>query len=125
MDRIIDDKLENVKNLRFGITLSRKEVEDIIGFGKHRPFFDGIGSDGRGNILVMRSKSVADEGTETVFDLFDPEGYYLYKITMPITPRIIADGYVYSCEDDPSTEFVKVKRYKIKNWEQIRDKRRE
>lgn len=122
-DKIIDDKIENVKNLRFGINLSRKEVEDIIGFDKHRPFFDGICSDGSGNIYVMRSKSAADEGKETEFDLFDPEGYYLYNITIPVTPRIITNGYVYSFEDDPNTDYVKVKRYKIKNWKHIKDKR--
>jgi hypothetical protein len=119
-DKIIDEKLENVKNLRFGITLSRKEVEDIIGFEKHRPFFDGICSDGSGNIYVMRSKSVADEGKGTEFDLFDQEGYYLYKVIIPITPIIIAEGYVYSFEDDPNTDYVKVKRHKIKNRDQLK-----
>ena len=48
----------------------------------------------------MRPKSVADEGKGAEFDLFDQEGHYLYKIIMPVIPKVIANGYIYSSEDD-------------------------
>jgi len=55
------------------------------------------------------------------FDIFSRDGYYLYKVIIPIPSDIIKNGYLYTCilNEDTGEEFAK--RYKIKNWAQIKE----
>jgi hypothetical protein len=61
------------------------------------------------------------EETDTIFDLFNQEGYYLYKIKMrEINPKIIKKGFIYTYRSNPDTGYFKVEKHKIKNWNQIK-----
>lgn len=117
-NKIISEKIENVRNLNIGIDLSKGETEKILNFKGHRPFYDGILTDDSGSIYVSKFKSVLEEQKNVMFDLFNSEGYFLYKVDMQISPYIIKGGYVYSSDIDG--EILAVKRYKIKNWDQIK-----
>jgi hypothetical protein len=65
---------------------------------------------------VRRLKSVFDEGQTDEFDIFNREGYYLYKTEMPFTPHFIKGGHIYHVHTDEETGEIKLIRYKIKNW---------
>jgi len=117
-NKLIDRYLERQKLFPIGEKLSRSEVKRTYIFPKFKPLFLGIISDDKGRIYI---RGYDPDDSSAYFDLFNKEGYYIYKIKAPLYPRIIKKGYVYLVKRDPGTDYVKVKRYKIKNWKQIKE----
>lgn len=81
------------------------------------PFFDGIHHDEAGNIYVRREKSYLSEEKGNWFDFFDKDGRYLYKLKVHVPVTRIRRGYIYSRGVDRETGYLRMKRYRIKNWE--------
>ncbi len=69
----------------------------------------------------MRFKLYNPEDISRVYDLFSEKGYYIYRVKMPLPPSIIKKGCIYRIERDQDTGYTKVKRYKIINWDQIKE----
>jgi hypothetical protein len=95
-----------------------KNVNNIP-FPKHKPHYGYILSDGDW-IFVMQYKSPQDQREEWPMDIFDAQGHYLYKSTLPVRPKLIKNGFVYLIDSSDESGNVRIKRYKIKNWEQIK-----
>jgi hypothetical protein len=107
---------------RGGFPFSKRELRKIYNFAKYKPFFTGIITDDSGHIFLQKPKSILHKEIDTFFDLFSQEGYYLYKVKIPeINPHIIKMGYIYTLRYNPDTGYYKVERFKIKNWEQIKE----
>ena len=90
-------------------------------FPKHMPFFYSIFTDCRGRIYVRRNPRERAGNGERVYDIFSKEGYYLYRATIPSSSYIIRNGYLYTRIVNEDTGEELVKRYKIKNWDQIKE----
>ncbi len=102
------------------LPISKKTVEETLHFEKHRAYFDNILSDDRQRLYVRRVKSVFDEGSGFEFDVFNREGYYLYRMKLPFSPEVIQDGHLYDVYTAEETGEVRVRRYRIKNWDLIK-----
>jgi len=87
---------------------------------EYKPYFFDIFSDREGRIYAQRNNARKIETVEKEFDVFSKDGYYLYKAVCQNTPYVIKDGYYYTRIQNDDTGEVFVKRYKIKNWEQIK-----
>jgi hypothetical protein len=118
-DKIIDDVLEDTADEEEG-RWPRDVVEEGADFPDHRPFFNGVASDDIGRIYVSKQKSVLDESQEVEFDIFGPEGFYLYRTTLSFRPNLVKDGYLYRTTYSEETGVYKVIRYRIKNWGEIK-----
>jgi hypothetical protein len=118
-DKIIDDTLESTTDDEHG-RWPRDVVEEGADFPDHRPFFNGVASDDIGRIYVSKQKSVLDESQEVEFDIFGPEGFYLYRTTLSFRPNLVKDGYLYRTTYSEETGVYKVIRYRIKNWGEIK-----
>jgi len=90
-----------------------------IPFPKHKPYFGRILTYGDW-IFVMHYRSPQDQSEVWTMDIFDKHGYYLYEGIFPIQPKIIKDGFVYRIDSSDETGNIRVKRYKIINWAQIK-----
>lgn len=101
--------------------ISRKQVAGTIRFPKHKPFYERIIKDNKDRIYVEKFKFIFDQGDNTDFDIFNKDGYYLYKAKIPPQYPVIRSGYIYTTEYDQDTGYAKIKRYRIRNWEQIRE----
>jgi len=97
----------------------KEVVEEAVQFPSYRPFFDRILTDDRGRIFIRRVKPVLDESENVEFDIFSKDGYYLYRALLPLSPEIIQNGYFYDLYTSDETGEVKIKRYKVLNWNQI------
>jgi hypothetical protein len=86
----------------------------------HKPFFYSLFTDSEGRIYAQRNNARLIETVEKTFDVFSEDGYYLYKTVCPLTPYAIKDGFFYTRIMNEDTGEVFVKRYKIKNWNQIK-----
>ena len=117
---LIDGYLENQDKLNRKEKLNRNEVKKAYVFPKNKPFFQRLMLDNENRIYVKRFKLYNPEDRSEVFDLFSEEGYFIYRVEMPLPPSIIRNGCIYRTESDRDTGYIKVKRYKIKNWEQIK-----
>lgn len=95
-------------------------MEEGANFAKYRPFYNRILKDDKGNIYVRKLKSVFDEEKSEEFDIFNPEGYYLYKIKLPFTPHLIKAGYIYHVHTDEEAGEIRLIRYMVKNWDSFR-----
>ncbi len=121
----IDDHMKAAKKQGFGV-LPTGEIEKFSNLTEYKPFFRDILSDDKGNIYVQ--KSILVIGNEIEYDLFNKVGHYLYKIKIPYLvdspfiklPIVIRNGNIYSGKHDKESGLDFLKRYKIKNWEQIK-----
>ncbi len=100
----------------------KEVVEEAVQFPGYRPFFDRILTDDRGRIFIRRVRPVLDESENVEFDIFSPEGHYLYRAIAPVSPEIIQNGYVYDLHTSDETGEVRIKRFKVLNWDQIAEK---
>lgn len=66
-------------------------------------------------------RSVLDDTDLYTFDIFNREGYYLYRTQLPFVPEIIRDGYLYDINRSEETEITQIKRYRIDNWASLKD----
>lgn len=119
--KLIDEWVERLNRRKQGPRYSRSEIKNAIKFPKYKSFYSMILKDDKGRIYVAKYKLSIDKDKIAEFDLFNREGYYLYKLKMSLYPRIIKDGYIYRTESDQETGYRRVKRYKIKNWDQIKE----
>jgi hypothetical protein len=123
---LIDREMKQINQSGFVKDISRRKYQSVRKMPKYKPFFSSIIKDDKDRIYVRRFKLPTDEDETPVFDVFNIEGYYLYKIKIPLyrTPfnqNSIQNGYVYVREYDFDLGYHYIKRYKIKNWEQIRE----
>lgn len=117
-DKIVKDIIDSQEER--GTPWPKGVVEEGANFAKYRPFYNRILKDDKGNIYVRKLKSVFDEEKSEEFDIFNPEGYYLYKIKLPFTPHLIKAGYIYRVHTDEGTGEIKLIRYIVKNWDSFR-----
>ena len=87
----------------------------------HKPFFYLILTDCKGRIYVQTNKILSKSNIDKEVDVFSKDGYYLYKSTIPRGTYVIKDGYLYAYVMNEDTGLELVKRFRIKNWEQIKE----
>lgn len=117
----IDSRLKRLK-MR-GEQFSRQEIENAYNFPENKPFFYGVRNDDKSNIYVHipRTFLVDPNNMYINFDLFNKDGTYLYRVKMLHPPDIIKNGYLYDDRMDENG-YIYIKRYKIKNWDQIKER---
>jgi hypothetical protein len=91
------------------------------------PYFFGILTDSKGRIYIQRNnahrgKSTVQDTVPKDVDVFSREGYFLYTTALPPNTTIIRDGYIYAFLADENEGLESVKRYKILNWDRIKDR---
>lgn len=101
-------------------TTAEKEKLKRAKIPEYKPFFYAIFSDSEGRIFVQRNNVHKLQTLEKEFDVFSKDGYYLYKTVCKHTPFLIKDGYYYTRLQNEESGEVFVKRYIIKNWDQIK-----
>lgn len=112
--QLIDRFMEMQEKLHIGPKLKRSEVIKAYKFPDYAPFYSRFIMDDKGRLYIQRFKSED-------YDVYNPEGYYLYNVKISPTPRIINNGYCYSVLRDLETDCLKLKRYRIKNWDIIKE----
>jgi hypothetical protein len=120
-NKIIDAYMERQKKRRAGPKLSRDEIEKAYNFPKYKPFFMELLKDDKNHIYVSRFSSFWQDEEGIRLDMFAKEGYYLWIVKIPFFPDRIRSGHIYRAESDLDSGYLKVKRYKIKNWDQIKE----
>lgn len=109
-------------NERGGVQWAVGDLKKLYKFAKYKPFFSNIKTDDTGHIFLQKSKSVIKSEEDTYFDCFSKEGYYLYRVKIhEVNPRVIKNGCIYTYRTDPDTGYYKVERYRITNWDQVKD----
>ena len=91
-------------------------------------FFSRFRYDGMTNIFVKRKRSNIDESPKMRFDVFNLQGFCLYKIIIPLDPKnnsgiLFYSGQLYVLHKDKNTGIASIIRYKIKNWDKLREYR--
>jgi hypothetical protein len=102
------------------IKLTEDVLEAACQFPSHRPFFHLILVDDAGRIYVRSARSVLDRSSGASFDIFDEQGYYLYRMDLPFSPEIIHKGNLYDVSTSEETGYVRIKRYAVKGWDRIK-----
>jgi len=99
----------------------RKKYQDYP-LPEHAPFYDSFLSDDLGRIYVFTREEEAKDKERRVADVFNQDGYYLYRIELPGTLQVIKKGILYALVIDKETELEQIKRFKIMNWDSMRMK---
>jgi hypothetical protein len=119
-DKVIDRKMEGQKKRERGIKISRSKYASALKFPKHKPFYERIIKDDKDRIYVRKFKFPFNQGDSADFDMFNKDGYYLYKAKISARFPMIRYGFIYTTEYDQDTGYSKIKRYQIKNWNQLK-----
>ena len=106
---------------RRGIKLTKENQEAAFQFPSHRPFFNRVLVDELGRIYVREAESILERSGEVRLDVFSGKGHYLYRLTIPFTPDLIHSGFLYDISISEDTGEVRIKRFKIRNWDQMED----
>ncbi|MBN1272352.1 MAG: 6-bladed beta-propeller [Candidatus Aminicenantes bacterium] len=105
-------------------TKREKERYKKLGVPKHKPYFYSIFADDCGRIYAQKSIIHRnDDDTHNRVDIFGKDGHFLYKSSLPRNTRVIRNGFLYAYEVNNQDGVEYVKRYKIKNWDQIKSSR--
>jgi hypothetical protein len=118
-ERIIEILEESISGR--GIKWPKGVLEEACNFPSSRPFFRRIIVDDMQRLFLWRVKSVLDEGEEREFDVFNKKGYFIYRAKIPVRPEIINKGFLYDKKEDEETGEVFIRRFRIKNWNQIKE----
>lgn len=118
-ERIIELLEESIS--RSGAKWPKGVLEEACNFPPSRPFFWWAIADDRQRLFLWRVKSVLDESEEREFDVFNKQGYFIYKVKTPVRPEIINKGFLYDIKEDEETGEVFIRRFRIKNWDQIKE----
>lgn len=95
--------------------------EIFIDFPKYAPLYYSITTDDRGRIYVRKNPLSRDLNMNHEYDVFNKEGLYLYRIHLSSCPDVIKEGHLYTWVAAEDTGEEQIKRYKIRNWEHIKD----
>jgi len=117
-DKIVQDMKDSLSDR--GNEWSEDVIEQACQFPATRPFFSNIAMDDQGRIYARRVRSVLDEKETYEFDIFNADGYYLYKTEIDFSPSLIKNGFVYQIKTDEEAGTVRIVRYRVKNWDQIK-----
>jgi len=121
-DEYVKKQLERRRARGGSIQWSEGDLRKLYKFAKYKPFYTNIFMDDEGHLFLPKPKSVLDPEKDTSFDLFNQEGYYLHKIKIhEIRLEVIKKGFIYTYRTDPDSGYYKVERYRIKNWDQVKD----
>jgi len=118
-ERIIEILEESIS--RSGAKWPEGVLEEACDFPPTRPFFWWAIADNVQRLFIWRVKSVLDESEEREFDVFNKEGYFIYRAKIPVRPEIINKGFLYDIKEDEDTGEVFIRRFRIKNWDQIKE----
>ncbi len=102
--------------------LSMSEIKKAYPMPQNRPFFSRFLSDENGNIYIFRTPGPGAKESMAACDFFNCEGYFLHKMKFTFPPRVIRYGYVYTEKWEQERGFFRIKRFKIKNREQIKER---
>jgi hypothetical protein len=97
-----------------------KDIQVILKLPEHWPCFYNLLTDSEKRIYVQTNHTQHQPEVDKEVDIFSPDGYYLYKSVIPYFTRVIKSGFLYSSFADEKSGVEYVKRFRIKNWEQIR-----
>ena len=105
---------------RSGKKLSKNELKKKYPFPKYKPYFTNLRTDDLGNIYVLKLTRDMLKTKMLECDLFNNNGYYIFKIKFPsIVPMVIRNGFIYEVRADRETGYLRIKRYKVTNWNKI------
>jgi len=97
-----------------------KELQKYATFSETRPFCTNLLSDEKGRIYVERFKPVTEKGTSFTYEIFNRKGEYLYRLSLDFKIDLIKNGYICTVSIKEETGEIKIIRYKIENWNEIK-----
>jgi hypothetical protein len=97
-----------------------KDIQVILKLPEHWPCFYNLLTDSEKRIYVQTNHTQHQPEVDKEVDIFSPDGYYLYKSVIPYFTRVIKSGFLYSSFADEKSGVEYVKRFRIRNWEQIK-----
>jgi hypothetical protein len=119
-DKIIKERMK--RRLRLPLKLSEGDIRKLYNFPKYKAFYTRLLTDDKGRIYVLKMKSNLNEDKDDIFDLFSQEGFYLYSVKIhDVYLKIVKNGFLYTLKNDPDSGLHKIMRYRIKNWDKIKE----
>jgi hypothetical protein len=85
--------------------------EQKLSIPKYHTAYNWFATDDEGRIFVMTYERV-DEGEVYYYDVFDPEGKFIVKISLKTRPYVLKNKKFYTAEEDEEG-YLMVKRYKV------------
>ncbi len=91
-----------------------------INLPSNKRYFYNLYSDSVGRIYVQRDMGRRYGLGKREYDIFSKDGYYLYKTTLFHPPLFIDNGFLYTRTENEESGEELIKRFIIKNWDQIK-----
>jgi hypothetical protein len=83
-------------------------------FPRVKPVSDRLIVDSDGNLWLRTSEVKKEGGKEiTVYDIFNPDGFYEARVWLEVIPSVFAGGKMYLTDEDETSGLRQVKRFRI------------
>jgi len=110
------------KESRPKYNLEERATRTKIPFPTKKPFYYNMITDSKMRIYVQKNNTTLGgpiDRREKHVDVFSKDGHFLYKTILPVNTVQIMDGFLYAyiIDDNKGGEYVK--RFRIKNWDQL------
>lgn len=99
----------------------RKELHDKVHFPEYRPVYSNLLVDDENRIYLEKFKPINDESSNYLYYVFNEKGEYLYNLVLNFRIECINMGFVYTIKINEESGVTNLLRFKIKNWEQIKE----
>jgi len=111
-----------INRIKEGIMKQGHYVPDVsLKFPDYMAYFYSMITDDKSRIYVRKNPVSRESDTNHEYDVFNKEGLYLYRINADHYPGVIKDGYIYTRIVNEETGLEQIKRYRIKNWDKIKE----
>ena len=98
-----------------------KKVPHFYKLPPHKAYFYSLFTDSEKRIYVQTNHTMYKPDLDLEVDVFSREGYFLYQAKLPHYTHVIKNGFLYAYVLNEAKGMEFVKRYKIKNWYQIKE----
>jgi hypothetical protein len=92
----------------------REIIEKYVIMPKWKTVTDFLFVDDAGNLWLKTFEEKEEEGVIlTAYDIFNPDGYYIFRVWLEFQPGLFKKGKMYRMERDEETGYRTLKRYRV------------
>lgn len=99
----------------------RAELHEKVYFPEYRPIYTNILIDDENRIYLEKFKPINEKSSNYYYFVFNETGKYLYNLILSFRIEVVNNGYIYTKKINEESGKIKIIRYKIKNWNQIKE----
>jgi hypothetical protein len=99
-----------------------KNLFSQVSFPRFRPIYSDLIVDDKDRIYLEKCNPINKQDSTYRYEVLNSEGKYLYTVLLGFKLILMNRGYIYTIQTNEESGEIRLLRYKIKNWDEIKEK---